>query len=113
MFGFPDGATLVQHLAGLSEVRRQSGMRPIDFKRRVIDIETDRQMRQKYGVLEDNIMDSVKEQVASETQLNMLHEETLYYGMQAKQVPLDQMTIKAKVAEEFDTYPVSAVNSDR
>src|SRR5260221_9430551 len=112
LFGFPDGATLISHLSGLSEIRRQSGMRPIEFKRRVIDIETDRQMRQKYGVLDENIMDAVKEQVASETQLNMLHEETLYYGMQAKQVPLDQATIKARVAEEFETYPVSAVNSD-
>lgn len=114
LFGFPDGATLVDHLSGLSEIRRQSGMRPIEFKRRMIDIETDRQMRLRYGVLEDNIMDAVKDQVASETQLSLLHEETLYYGMKSGQEPtFDQAAVKAWVAEEFDKSPMTTVSSDR
>lgn len=114
LFGFPDGATLVQHLSGLSEVRRQSGMRPIDFKRRVIDIETDRQMRLKYGVLDDNIMDAVKEQVASETQVNLLHEETLYYALKAGEEPLlDKEAVKRMVEGEFEQSSVTSVSSDR
>lgn len=114
LFGFPDGASLVQHLSGLTEVRRTSGMRPIEFKRRLIDIETDRQMRLKYGVLEDNIIDAVKEQVASETQLSLLHEETLYYGMKSGQEPaFDQQAVKAWVADEFEKSKVTAVSSDR
>ncbi len=114
MFGFPDGATLVQHLSGLSEIRRQSGMRPIEFKRRVIDIETDRQMQAKYGVLENNIMDAVKEQVASETQLSLLHEETLYYAIKAGEEPLlDKEAVVRMVGEEFEQSKVSNVSSDR
>jgi conjugative element/phage-associated large polyvalent protein len=114
LFGYPDGASLVTHLAGLSETRRLSGMRPIDFKRRLIDIETDRQMRMKYGVLEDNIMDAVKEQVASETQLSLLHEETLYYGMKSGQEPaFDQQAVKRFVADEFESSSMTSVNSDR
>jgi hypothetical protein len=114
LFGFPDGATLVGHLSGLSEIRRQSGMRPIEFKRRVIDIETDRQMQVKYGVLEDNIMDAVKEQVASETQLSLLHEETLYYAVKAGEEPLiDKAAVQRMVGEEFEQSSVTSVSSDR
>lgn len=114
LFGFPDGATLVQHLSGLTEIRRTSGMRPIEFKRRVIDIETDRLMQQKYGVLEDNIMDAVKDQVASETQVNILHEETLYYGMKAGEEPaFSKEDIQRLVGEEFEKSSVTSVNSDR
>lgn len=114
LFGFPDGQTLVQHLSSLSEIRRQSGMRPIEFKRRVIDIETDRQMQQRYGVLEDNIMDAVKDQVASETQLNLLAEETLYYGIKSGQEPaFDVAQIKQIVADEFERSSTTSVSSDR
>lgn len=114
LFGFPDGQSLVQRLSGLSEVRRTSGMRPIEFKRRLIDIETDRQMQQKYGVLENNIIDAVKEQVASETQLSLLHEETLYYGMKSGQEPaFDQQAVKRWVADEFEKSSVTSISSDR
>ena len=114
LFGFPDGASLVQHLSELSAVRRASGMRPIEFKRRMIDIETDRQMQQKFGVLENNIVDAVKEQVASETQLNLLAEETIYYGVKSGQEPaFDQATIKRIVADEFDASSTTSVSSDR
>jgi hypothetical protein len=114
LFGYPDGTTLVTHLAGLSETRRLSGMRPIDFKRRVIDIETDRQMRMKYGVLEDNIMDAVKEQVASETQLNLLHEETVALALKHGQEPaFDQQAVKRFVADEFEASKTTSVSSDR
>lgn len=114
LFGYPDGATLIQHLSDLSEQRRTSGMRPIEFKRRMIDIETDRQMELKYGVLGENILEAVKEQVASETQLNLLHEETLYYGMKSGQEPaFDQKAVKRFVADEFDRSPMTSISSDR
>jgi hypothetical protein len=114
LFGYPDGASLVQHLSQLSEVRRTSGMRPIEFKRRMIDIETDRQMQLKYGVLEDNIMDAVKEQVASETQLDLLHEETVALGMRSGQEPAyDKAAIQAMVRDQFEQSSSTSVSSDR
>ncbi len=80
----------------------------------MIDIETDRQMQVKYGVLEDNIMDAVKEQVASETQLSLLHEETLYYAVKAGEEPLlDKEAVKRMVGEEFEQSKVTSVSSDR
>lgn len=114
LFGYPDGASLVQHLSSLSEVRRTSGMRPIEFKRRMIDIETDRQMRLKYGVLEDNIMDAVKDQVASETQLDLLHEETVALGMRSGQEPaFDKAAIQRMVSDQFEASSSTSVSSDR
>lgn len=114
LFGYPDGASLVANLSSLSEVRRTSGMRPIEFKRRMIDIETDRQMRLKYGVLEDNILDAVKEQVASETQLSLLHEETVALGMRSGEAPAyDKATIQRIVADEFEASSSTSVSSDR
>jgi hypothetical protein len=114
LFGYPDGQSLVGHLSSLSEVRRTSGMRPIEFKRRMIDIETDRQMRLKYGVLEDNIMDAVKEQVASETQLDLLHEETVALGMRSGEEPaFDKAAIQRMVGDQFEQSSSTSVSSDR
>lgn len=114
LFGFPDGGSLVAHLAGLSAIRKQSGMRPIEFKRRMIDIETDRQMQLKHGVLEDNILDAVKEQVASETQLSLLHEETVALGIKSGEAPaFDQQQIKGFVRDEFENSSQTSVSSDR
>lgn len=114
LFGFPDGPTFVQHLSDLSAMRRASGMRPIEFKRRLIDIETDRQMAIKYGNLEANILDAVKEQVASETQLSILAEETIVMGIRSGKAPaFDKEAIKAMVQEQFEQSLGSSVSSDK
>lgn len=111
MFGYGSGDAMVDKLSSYSVARRMANMSSKDFVSRVTDIETDRQMRIKYGVLENNIIDAVKEQVTGETQQNILHEETLALGMKAGVVPLDKATVLAQLRDNFAKMPLSSVDS--
>lgn len=112
LFGYGSGDALVGRLVEYNAAKLQTGMSARDYVSKVIDIETDRQMQQRYGVLEDNIMDAAKEQVASETQLDILHEETHALGMKIGQAPLDKGSIVAQLREQFAKMPLGTVSSD-
>jgi hypothetical protein len=113
MFGYGSGDTMVDKLSAYNVTRRMANMSSKDFVARVIDIETDRQMKLRYGNLDENIMDSVKEQVAGETQQNLVHEETLYYGSKIGQAPATRENILTAVKAEFGKSTVGSVSSDR
>jgi len=113
MFGYGSGDTMVDKLSAYNVTRRMANMSSKDFVARVIDIETDRQMKLRYGNLDENIMDSVKEQVAGETQQNLVHEETLYYGQKIGQAPATRENILTAVKAEFGKSTVGTVSSDR
>ena len=113
LFGYGSGDAMVSRLVEYNAAKLQAGgMSAKDFVSRVTDIETDRQMRIKYGVLENNIMDAVKEQVAGDTQLDILHEETVALGMKAGAAPLDKATILGQLRENFAKMPLGSVSSD-
>ncbi len=67
LFGYETGDLLVNRLAAYNEVKQAAGMSAKDFVTRVTDIETDRQMELRYGNLDRNIMDDIREQVTSAT----------------------------------------------
>lgn len=113
IFGYGSGDAMVQKLAEYNTAKMSAQMTAKDFVSRVTDIETDRQMRIKYGVLEDNIMDAVKEQVSGETELNKVHEETLYYGTKIGQLPATRENIHAAVRQEFQKISLGNISSDR
>ena len=113
LFGYGSGDAMVERLTQYTQARNAAGMSAKDFVSRVTDIETDRQMRIKYGVLEDNIMDAVKEQVASETAQDRVHEETLFYATKAGEVPATRENILGAVKELFTKMPLGSINSDR
>jgi hypothetical protein len=112
LFGYASGDTMLAKLTEYNVAKMSAGMSAKDFVSRVIDIETDRQMRIKYGVLEDNIIDAVKEQVAGETQLDILHEETAALGMRAGGGPLDKATILEQLREQFSRMTMADARSD-
>jgi hypothetical protein len=113
IFGYGSGDAMLQRLAEYNAAKKASGLSAKDFVARVTDAEADRQMRIKHGVLEDNIVDSVKEQVASETQLDILHEETVALGMKLGQAPLDKGAILAGVRDQFSRVQLGSFSSDR
>ena len=113
IFGYGSGDAMLARLAEYNAAKKASGLGAKDFVARVTDMEADRQMRLKYGVLEDNIIDSVKEQVASETQLDILHEETVKLGMEIGQAPLDKGAILKGVREQFAKVQLGSFSSDR
>lgn len=112
LFGYGSGDAMVERLGQYNQAKLAANMSAKDFVSRITDIETDRQMRVRHGVLEDNIADAVKEQVTGETQQNLLHEETVALGMKAGQAPLDKATILAELRDQFSKMPLGSVSSD-
>lgn len=111
LFGYGSGEAMVDKLAAYNVNRRLAGMSSRDYVNRITDIETDRQMKLKYGVLEDNIMDAVNEQVTGETQQNILHEETVKLGMEVGAAPLDKAAILKGLRDQFAKMPLASVDS--
>ncbi len=112
--GYASGAELVQGLTNLAADRKASGMRLIDYNRRLIAAETERQMEAKYGSLSENILEDAKEQVLSETQLDLLHEEVLAAGLKAgTEYPITKAQMKSWVQERFDGMEAKDVSSDK
>lgn len=112
IFGYGSGDAMLARLAEYNGAKKATGLGAKDFVVRVTDIEADRQMRLKYGVLEDNIIDSVKEQVASEASLNVLHEETMALGMRIGQGPLTKEAILKDLRAMYSKMSLGSVSSD-
>jgi hypothetical protein len=113
MFGYGSGDAMIDKLSAYTATKKMAGMASKDFVNRITDIETDRQMKLRYGNLDDNIMDAVKEQVIGETGQNRVHEETLYYGQKVGAEPATRENILAAVKEEFGKSTIGSVSSDR
>lgn len=113
LFGYQSGEAMINHLALFNGQREASGMRPMDYSRRLIDAETERQMEAKYGKLGDVILDEAKEQVLSETQLNLLHEETLALALKTKgEFTITKEDFKAMAEDEFNGLDAKDISSD-
>lgn len=113
-FGYTSGDALVERLGMLTEDRRRSGMSARDYFNRLVDVETDRRLNEEFGDREQRILDEAKDQALSETQLNLVHEETLAYALQAGQEPqFTKEQTKAMVRQAFDSVPVGQIASDR
>lgn len=112
--GHPSGDAMIESLAGLEAQRKASGLNPSNFFRRLVDAETDRQMEAKHGKLGDQILQEAKEQVLSETQLDLLHEETLAMGLKAGaefSITKDQM--KKWAEDRFRALDAKDIDSDK
>lgn len=113
LFGYGSGDAMVERLVAYNAAKLAAGkMSAKDFVSRATDIETDRQMQQKYGALENNILDAVKEHVAGEVQQNLLHEETVALGMKIGQAPLDKAAVLQGLRDNFAKMPLSSVSPD-
>src|SRR6266478_1519352 len=113
-FGYTSGDALVERLGMLTTDRRSAGMSQRDYFNRLVDVETDRRLNAEFGDLGQSIMDAAKDQALSETQVNMIHEETLAYALAAKQTPkFTKEQVTEMVKGQFDKTPVGQISSDR
>lgn len=113
LFGDQSGVGLVDRLVSLTKGRDDAGMKPGPHLSRLIDIETDRQMEAKYGSLDRNILEEAKDQVLSETQEDLLHEETLARATEAGlEFSIGKEGYKAALKGFFDRSLVRDVSSD-
>src|SRR6185436_1314283 len=79
-FGFHSAQGMLDSLMKWNSAKLQANMGHKAFFNRMVEMETDRQMRGKLGDLEQNILEHAKDQIAGETQLNLIAEETLALG---------------------------------
>ena len=113
-FGYQTGAEMIERVSALQEQRKASGLNAYEFTRRLIDVETDRRMEQRYGDLGENILKEAKDQVLSETQLDLLHEETLALAEQARvQLPIPQKELRAQIVEGIQQMELRSLTSDK
>ncbi len=113
-FGYTSGDALVERLGLLTQDRRRAGMSQRDYLNRLIDVETDRRLNEEFGDLQTKIMEEAKDQAASETQLDLVHEETLAYALAAGVEPkFTKEETRAMVKQVFDVTPVGQIKSDR
>jgi len=115
LFGYPTGDQMVAGLIRLNETRKATGLGRERFQRHLIDVEIARRMEVEHGFLEKNILEEAKDQILSQNQLDLLHEEThALAGMAGStfgSITKDQLVSAAK--EKFDALPMRAIDSDK
>lgn len=114
LLGFSDGAQLIASVAQFNADRAASGMRPIDYSRRLVSAETERRMEARYGSLTENIIEEAKERVLSETQIDMLHEEALARATEAGlEFSIKKDEFVGAIRERFEQATFKEVSSDK
>lgn len=114
MFGDRTGGELIGKLIALSDARVAAGMKPGPYLERIIDVATDHAMEARYGALDRNIIEEAKDQVLSETQEELLHEEVLARATEAGlQLSITKDELKAAIKTFFDRQPARSVSSDK
>lgn len=112
-FGYQSGFEMESRVRELENARTKANMNPSSFLELLINNETDRRMEAKYGNLADNILADAKDQVLSDTQLDLIHEEVLALAEQAgAQLPLPKDSLKAWVKDQFEKIPIGDVSVD-
>lgn len=114
LLGYNTGADLVDRLAIYNENRLRAGMTPKDYAARLIDIETEQRMQERFGDLGENILREAKDQVISQTQADILHEEVLALGLRAgTEFSITKEQLQSWVREKFAGLKLSEVSTDK
>lgn len=114
LVGFPSGKAMIEHLVAYNQAKLSANMSAKAFRDRMVDLETDRQMAGKHGDLEQNVLEAAKEQVTSETQLNLLAEDMLALGIKAGlEAAINKPQLREAIQDQFEQMPISTVSSDK
>lgn len=114
LVGFPSGKAMIEHLVAYNQAKLSANMSAKAFRDRMVDLETDRQMAGKHGDLQENILDAAKDQVTSETQLNLIGEEVLALGIRGGgEASINKAQLKEWISDRFAESPMSAQSSDK
>jgi hypothetical protein len=113
LFGYTSGDSLIAQLAEVTAQRGQAGMTPRAFADRLSEIETEARLKEKFNDPKDALTE-VKDQVASQTQLDLLHEEVLMLGLKNDmEFSIKRGELKAAVIEDVGKQPLSSIDSDK
>lgn len=116
LFGYPTGDAMIEGLSQITQARESMGLRRDRFMRRLVDDEITKRMEIQHGFLEKNIQEETLDQVLSENQLQLLHEERMKLAMDAGENPQDGLTLDAlrtQLKKKFDQLPMGSVTTDK
>jgi len=115
LFGYKTGDEMINAVAGFDQMRRASGKNRDAFQRQLIQLEINKRMEMEHGFLEKNILEETMDQVMSENQLNLLHEETTALAMMAgeKGFDLTRDQLATQIKAKFDRLQVGFVQSQK
>lgn len=114
LFGYQSGDHLLESLGRLKEEREAAGLTPKAHIDAMIAAETDRRMRREHGDLEGNILTEAKEHVVDQTQLDLLHEETLLAASKAGQeFSFTKAQVAQWVKDHFNSTKMGLLSSDK
>lgn len=112
MFEAHDPQDLIHQVSVMERARGKT--RPQAFVEGMVDRLTDQRMEARFGKLSENILEAARDQVLSETQEDMLHEQTLRLAEEAgAQFPIKKDDIKAGVKAYFKQLPARVISSAR
>lgn len=110
ILGYDSGDDMITDLATLSRDREATGLKPSEYITKLISDETDRRMEAKYGKLDENVIEAAKEQVLSETQLDLLHAQL--EDLAGGKLPFTKDTLRTSMAQMVADTKVGSISSD-
>jgi hypothetical protein len=119
--GYRSGASMVSDLIALEADRNRQGLTHNAHITKLIDVEVDRMMREKFGSLETQILEDAKDHIINDGQFDLLHEDTLRLatklGFDATSMPdgkpWTKDNIKAMAQYDLDQMRSGDVKSTR
>jgi Large polyvalent protein associated domain 22 len=108
ILGYASGDDMITDLQSLHANR--GAIRPGDYITKLISDETDRRMEAKYGKLDENVIEAAKEQVLSETQLDLLHAQT--EDLAGGKLPFTKEDLRQSMAKMVGETRLSGIKSD-
>ncbi len=110
--GYQSGDALVQALGQLTAERNLEGLTPKDHITKLVNVATEHEMQRQYGDLEENILREAKEHVFSQSQIDILADETVYLASLAgSELPISKDDLLKGARQVFDASPLRAVSS--
>lgn len=115
LFGYSTGNEMIEGLARISAMRKELKMGREAFDRHLVQTELNRRMEAEHGFLEHTIYEEALDQIHSQNQLDLLHEEThaLALMLGEKGFDLNREQLIPELREKFDAMPVGAVSSEK
>jgi len=115
LFGYRTGDEMISELAGLKADRDREGLTPNAHVNKLIDIEVERRMKEKYGSLEERIHNDAMDHVVGNDQFDLMHEDTLRIAGKAgiDTTPITKEQFKNAAIREFESLVSGSIKASQ
>ena len=109
-FAYTSGDAMKGALQRLGQERDLEGLTPASHLTKIVNVETERQMRKEYGTLDEQILKEAEDHVVSPTQMDILHDRLVALGMASgvKEPLASKENMRLAVREAFNRLPTEA-----